>query len=253
MSKRIYLTFGGAAFDFTISVMVASARAYGADELQVYDDRWLVEQEFFRVNHWLWERQPQFGFGWYCWKPWLIRRVLTEQEPGTVVLYTDADTYPISDLTPIFDCAEREGVMLFEEQGCLNGMWTRADCWDAMGMVPQPESQHACGRFQLFRSGWIHSVEFLKAWERFCFVPECQFHEGSTKHEDAPNFIRHSAEQSILSLLALKYSIPLHRTPCQNGWPIAAGKDDWYPQLFVQDGRRGDIRDLSGSRFVTCR
>jgi hypothetical protein len=254
--KNIYITFGGSAYDSTTQLIVERAKDFGADEFRVYDDRWLIDTAFFRVNHWIFDREPRMGFGWCCWKPYLflhqwlrIPNASVADNDDTVILYTDADTYPISDLRPLFDRARKEGVMLFEEQGCINGMWTRSDCWDAMGMVPQPETQHACGRFQLFRAGWPLFTSFMRAWQRYSLEPECQFHEGSQRLEDAPNFMRHSAEQSVLSLLALKYSIPLHRTPDQNGWPVAEGKEDWYPQIFVQEGTRGDVRDFSGSRF----
>ena len=66
------------------------------------------------------------------------------------------------------------------------------------------------------------------------------FSPAWTEPHQWAEFIRHSAEQSVLSLLALKYSIPLHRCPDQGGWPVAwDGKykpEDTYPQLFHHDG-----------------
>ena len=83
--------------------------------------------------------------------------------------------------------------------------------------------------------------------------PLCQFHEGSKYLADDSSFIRNSCEQAVLSVLAHQFGIPLHRTPDQNGWPVAHNgtykPEDQYPQLFCQDGARGNVNDLSGSRF----
>lgn len=257
--RNIYITFSGKAFDGTTKLIIERARDFGADEVRVYDDAWLMKQPFYRDNRWIFDRQPQMGFGWCSWKPYLIRREWQRKDLrlGDVVLYTDADTYPIADLRAIFDLARREQIVLFEEQGCIHRHWTRKACFDAMSVAYQPDAVLACGRFQLFRIGGEYVPPFLKAWQTFSLDPRCQFHEVVTP--DAPRqleddeVIRHSAEQSVLSVLGLDCAIKLHRTPDQNGWPVAHGGTykpaDTYPQVFRQVGDRGRLDDLSGSSY----
>ena len=260
--RRVYITFGGKAYDPTTEHIVEAA-SICVDELRVYDDRWLMEThpEFLTLNRWLFEPgvnvdKPhlRFGFGWCSWKPLVILDALTKCKPGDVVLYTDADTYPIADLSPIFDgCAATEnGIFLFESQGNPNDRFTRRDCFIAMGL-DDPKyygRAHACGRFQLFRAGSWPAQQLLMEWLAYSLNPMCQTVAPSEYGPDLPGYARHSNEQSVLTMLAHKYEIPLHREACQFGWPDVGGHpEDTYPQLFEQRYCDGDRNDLSGSKF----
>jgi len=253
---RRYVTFSGKAYDATTALIVANHKKFGSDDVLVYDDRWLLDKQpdFRRLNAWLWETPKKFGFGWCCWKPFIILDALERSAPGDIILYTDADTYPIADLSPIFDgcAATKDGIFLFESQGCFNDTWTRKDCFIAMGM-DEPKyygRMHGCGRFQLFRAGSWPAKQFLIEWLAYSLNPMCQIVEKSKYGNDDPSYRRHSNEQSVLTLLSYKYGIPLHHEACQFGQPKTNGHDDdTYPQLFHQIYAQGDRFDLSGSKF----
>lgn len=252
MSRRIYITFGGAAYDDSIERIVYDGHKYGADEVIVYDDRWLIKTGFVEQHKFIFESEPQHGFGFCSWKPFVILDAMSKALPGDVLLYTDADTYPVSDLSPLFEMCERDGIVLFEEQGCVNNRWIRRDCFIAMS-CDEPRfhnGQHACGRFQLFENGW-RSMTVVALWGDFATDPRCTL-RGPGQAENLPTFHTHCTEQAVLSLLAMRGDIPLHRTPDQNGWPIQPGcgqAGDTYPQLFEQKWCAGDRSNLTGSRF----
>lgn len=263
--KRIYITFGGQAYDHITERVAASAHTFGVDELRVYDDRWLMQTEFYRRNRWLWEWRERWGFGWNCWKAYIVFYTMAETGSSSmyentgrtsedcVVLYVDGDTYPIADLSPIFAFAERDGACLFESQGNPNRRFTRRDCFAAMG-CDEPryyDARHACGRFSSWHSTNERALDALSEWDDFLVDPRCQGWHGSDTG-DFSEFHRHSGDQSILTILAEKYGFPLHREACQYGWPPSPGHgqpDDTYPQLFIQDGSRGPDQ-LQGSRFA---
>lgn len=275
--SNVYLTFSGAAYHETTARIVRDAPKLGADRVIVADDKWLMETPFYHEHKWLWEPIPRyynggwiehpvaFGFGWCAWKPYIIGHVLRRLKPGDVLLYTDADTYPIADLTPIFDMARTENVVVFEEQGCENGRFTKRECLQEMG-CDTPECRamiQACGRFQVFRKSSLQGVsvpdptsKFLNEWQLYATARTCQRWDISKDWSEHPEFARHSCEQSVLTNLAYVYGIPLHRSPDQCG---AAPPDhpgyrnlDWdrYPQLFVQADTIGNRGDLSGSKFA---
>ncbi len=257
--KKVLITFGGAAYDETTAITVSTARDFGVDEVRVYDDRWLMATDFYTVNRWIFDRVPKFGFGWCSWKPYIIMQEMKRLNYGDIVLYVDADTYPIADLTPLFDIANRDGVCLFCEL-VDNKRFTKRDCFVVMGQDDETAwtAPHSCGRFQLFQKGSWRVEQLLMEWLTYNLNPRCQFSDfrddqgrgPSRLAEDLPEFYRHSAEQSILTVLAHKFGITLHRVPCQYGWPAGVGwEQDTYVQLFHQQFCEKDKSDLSGSRF----
>lgn len=251
---RIYCTFGGASHDYLTEKIVRDGPRFGADKVLVFDDKWLIESGFVERHTALFKAYPQHGFGFCSWKPFVILAAIQRSEPGDVILYTDADTYPISSLVPLFEFAERDGVALFEEQGCINNVWTKRDCFIAMG-CDEPKYHnglHACGRFQLFKKdGLFPSRNFLEDWLHFATDPRCSLHDAGVA-PNLPEFRRNSTEQSVLSLLAIKFGVHLHRTPDENGWPITPGRgreEDTYPMVFKQEWCTGDRGNLNGSQY----
>ena len=176
-------------------------------------------------------------------------------QDGDVVLYTDADTFPVAPFGQLFDaCAREGGVFLFEEC-CSTLRYTKADCFLAMGM-PIEDGIFACGREQLFQKGPFLSKQILAEWWAYSVNPRCMFWDKSILQPDQPEDYRNSTEQSVLTNLGRKHKIPLHRTPDQCGVdehgqirPEYNKDADLYPQLFEQRYCTGDRTDLSGSSY----
>ncbi len=265
MSKNIVVTFSGAAYDATTRLIAERYQTLGgADELIVYDDKWLMTQPFYRENKWAWDhpghKGNRFGFGWYVWKSHCIRRAMETLSPGDVCLYLDADTFPIADFRMLFDaCRAEGGIFVFEATGCVNRQWVKRDVWEAvfphcrgiLDLVPPPDdyldSQHATARFMLFEKAEGAVDFFLKEWELLCCVPGLTTRDPS-KRPEFPGFEENRGDQSIFSLLCLKYGLTLHREA--DAFGENSDKDrELYPQLFQQIYCQGDRNDLSGSRY----
>src|SRR5438445_412337 len=88
--KRWYITFSGQAWDVQTKRIVDDGPRFGADEVLVYDDRWLETTEFYRLNQWLWNTPRMKGFGWFAWKPFILLHCLEHfMRDGDLVLFTD--------------------------------------------------------------------------------------------------------------------------------------------------------------------
>jgi hypothetical protein len=271
--KKVYITFAGRCYDERVAKTVEMAPQYGCDEVRVYDDRWLLDMSagrhgFYSLNKWLWNTKMKFGFGWCAWKPYIIRHALDQLSTGDIVLYVDADTVPVADLSVLFCEAEKEGVIVFHTMGFRNTNVVRRDCFIAMGCDEERyhNAPHACGRFQLFQKGNYLADQILAEWLAYSVNPLCQqWGDYQSRYgPDLADFTKplsepgggvHRTEQAVLSLLAAKYELPLYREACQNGWPIHEAymkelnlRGD-YPQLFEQLFCAGDRRDCRGSRF----
>ena len=140
-SRNYYCTFGGAAYDATLQRISADAkRLGGVADVWIYDEPWLMQQPFYRENQWAWQHPghngSKFGFGWYIWKSHVVRHAMERLEPGDVLLYTDADTYPIADFRMLFHACRTAttagGIFCFEATGCSNRQWVKRDVWEAV-------------------------------------------------------------------------------------------------------------------------
>jgi hypothetical protein len=258
--KKLYITFSGAAYDETTSRIVSDAPRFGADRVLVYDDAWLMDQEFYRLNKWLWtypntddpKRKPR-GFGWFCWKPFIILDALSRCMPGDIVLYTDADTYPIHDLSALYkECRRIGGTMLFNAYGCDHANWCKEDCHIVMGgwASGRGHRTHGCARFMLFQEGPWEVQQFLMEWLTYAINPLATTFNPSQylSFEREPELHEHRTEQAIMTNLAYKYGHKLYREACQNA-ATQPEDQDLYPQLFTQVGCHANGKSLEGSRF----
>lgn len=257
--KRILLTFSGQAYNDLTAITVERGPNMGADAVWVYDDRWLIESGYHEINRWLFEAtckiqdEPhvhKHGFGWCSWKGFIISHAFNRLQDGDIVLYLDADTYPIRDFGKLFDTAGREGVVLFEEVAS-NLRFTKADVGAAMG-VPVTDGTMACGRFSLWKKGHFLAHQMLAEWWAYSINPRCTLWDRSVLVKDPPEYYRNSTEQSVLTQLQRKYNLPLHRGPDLWGAPQSGETRDMeaYPEpVFEQKWCAGDRSNLSGSRY----
>lgn len=260
--KRILITFGGSAYEATTQRTVEDGRKFGADAVYVYDDVWLRAHPFYVTNRWLFDLPAVRGLCWFAWKPLVIMDALERFcADGDVVCFIDGDTYPIADMSPLFDrCVSDGGQMLFAAQGCDNLQFCKSDCWIVMAAdevypgrrAVELRSQHAVARFMLFQKGHWHVKQFLMEWLAYCLNPLATTFEKSkiTDLGEQPGFHEHRTEQAILSLLAHKYGFHLYREADGYGDDDLAknATDSWYPRIFTQVYGAGP-RNNNGSRY----
>lgn len=266
--RKIYATFSGDKYHETTRQILDRAPHMGADEVWVYDDWWLLNrrQEFVRQNEWLFrhpaknervsESGPR-GVCWFAFKPLVILDALDRLAPGDLVLFTDADTYPIHDFSMLYDEAVRNGgVMLFSAVGCWHDRWCKRDCFAVMGRdEPQwRDVQHAVARFMVFQKS-AHPTnhrptQLLWEWFTYCLNPLATTMDASRLAvPEHPKYYEHRFEQAILTNLAHKYGFKLYREACGFGAHVDNDKE-LYPQLFIQFGGHtyGPVRG-QGSMF----
>lgn len=255
--KKLYITFSGERYHDTTQKIVERATTMGADQLLIYDDWWLLNcrPDFVRQNEWLFkfpcrcgapneptshdEPGPR-GVCWFAWKPLVVLDALDRCESGDIVLYTDADTYPIANFSVLYDiCAKDGGVMLFSAVGHLNKFWCKRECLAAMGQ-DEPryrEVQHAVARFMLFQKSahptGHRPTQLLWEWFTYCLNPLCQTFTQTHRLNlpEYPEFEEHRCEQAMLTNLAHKYGFKLYREACDFGAGAPEDKE-LFPQLF---------------------
>ncbi len=229
--KRLCITFSGAAYDESTCILVNNASHLGADQVLVYDDVWVTQQDFYSRNQWLWKHPQKRGFGWYAWKPFIIMDALERfAASDDIVLYVDADTYPVQSLHSLYRQADVDNIMLFRAGQHLNYKWCKRDAFIVMGVdtpfFHNPTLSAGVARFMLFKKGpWI-TKQFLAEWLTYCINPLATTFDPSILGPEVEGFVEHRTEQAIMTLLAYKYALTLH--------PEA----DSEMRIFVQDNPR---------------
>jgi hypothetical protein len=210
--KKVYCTFSGAPYHRTTEIIVHDAPKFGADQVLVYDDKWLEGHPFRQVNKWLWETPQKRLCGWCAWKPLVIMDALSRCERGDVVLYTDADCYPVSPMQVLFNMTSGCGVTLFR---CLHfhRRWCKRDCRIVMGQdetLPiDDDAWQGCARFALFECGDWLAEQILMEWLTYSVNPLANTFSPSVLGGELPEFVEHRCEQAILTNLAYKHGVPL--------------------------------------------
>lgn len=273
--KRHYVTFSGARYFDTTNRIVGNAPKYGADNVLVYDDWWLQHcrpaywdrVRWFRQQRWNDEAGPR-GVDFFVFKPYVILDALRRIDPGDVLLWSDADTYPIADLRPFYDrCVTDGGALFFAARGCLNKWYTKRDVFVLMGCdsAPYYEAWQTVGRFMLFRKPTgeglpgtggpeFDSERFLLDWLAYTANPFINTFEPSVISPDQEELKQSRCEQSVLSLLRQKYGMPLYREACEFGcWKgeTDPNREIDFPghQTFSQVGGHSYRPGFAGDHF----
>ncbi len=248
---NVLVLFGGKDYEATTERTVATAGKFGVDEVLVFDDVWLDAHPFRQVNRWIFETSWRRGHGWFSWKPLIIEAAFERfSSPHDVVLYLDADTYPVADLSVVFDTARRDGAMLFDVVGQKQRTWCKRDCFLVMAQDEARYHDAAAGSAQ-FAAFWgfeWRTRQLLLEWQAYSLNPRANILSPSVLGAELPGFREHRAEQAILTNLAHKFEFPLHRQACGagEGW---AHDRELYPQLFVQVPSTKEPGVSAGSRF----
>lgn len=242
--KKVLITFSGAQYHDTTKKMVEDAPKFGATDVFVYDDWWLFNkrpQHIAETQH-LIDNPGSRGVNWFCFKPFVILDALNRVGPDDVVFYIDGDTFPIHDINPVFDITKRDGIMLFMANGWHHQrVWCKRACFGIMNQDTSAYHEAHCGVARFM--GFTHRHRsFLETWLFYCKIKECTTFDPEPRFgPELPGFKEHRTEQAIMTNLAHKHGIKLHReadewgdTTDPQGLSDSLLDRDLYPRLFTQ-------------------
>jgi len=152
------------------------------------------------------------GAGFWIWKPYIIYKKLQELETDDILFYTDSGCEFIHNMKPIFEILEstENGILLQElSEEYKNKHWTKRDTFFYMNLDKEPfiSSTMIIGGFILLKKNDF-TLSFIEEWLQYCtdyrIVTDS---ENECGLENYTGYKSHRHDQSIISLLARKYSI----------------------------------------------
>lgn len=226
------------------------------DEIHVMNEADLGEE--FR-ERWKDVMRPGVrGFGYWCWKPYIIRRKLEQLEEGDILLYCDAGCHlnpgGIERLKIYCESLKNDslGIKAFNAfSGIIDvreRRWTKGDVFEYFSCREQKnitESKQVAAT-QIILRKCETSINFFNDWLWTIENDFSLIDDSVSKSQNLRGFIEHRHDQSIFSVL---YKLRGGVTFSEEETEVSIGKDmSSYPIWDVRDRGYKDKRFFSRLR-----
>lgn len=198
--------------------LVQSAYAFGIENVVSYDFEYVKQSSFYKQNEIILSNKKFMGY--WLWKPFIISESINKLDENDILIYIDAGSEIISSLAPLIEiCNNESDIIVCGNANDLNIAWTKRDCFVFMECDTERYwySSHCDASFMMFRKT-SRSLEFIAQWLAYGTNPNIITNlPNASGLPNLPEYIDHRYDQSILSILAEKFEIPLRRVPSQFG------------------------------------
>ena len=216
---KYLISFANEKFKKSQVLLEKSAYKYGIDKVINYSPSDYLNTEFYFENKEILDKTR--GCGYWLWKPWIILKTLEIMNENDFLLYSDSGAQIINKPDKLFKlCKKKKHLILFSNSPQQkNILWTRRSVFESIegaGLEENYLNQTGLTASFIVVQKNEFNLKFLNEWFNYCKNPELLL-DVVDKTNEYPEFIEHRHDQSILSLLALKYNLETFRDPSQWG------------------------------------
>jgi hypothetical protein len=211
-TKKHLILFGTENYKIAIDSLVESSMDY-FDYKHVFNTQ-DIDNEFYQKNIEILKQTR--GAGYWLWKPYFINKVLSEVNDGDIVFYVDAGNVFLCDPSFIYENFDvNNGIILFDNRdGMKNGQSAQnfISCKkDSFVLMDCDNDEfvngiHLNGSYQIYFKN-DHSLKFVNEYLNYCQNINIITDTPNNHGENYNGYYEHRHDQSILSLLAIKYKI----------------------------------------------
>jgi hypothetical protein len=216
------------------SALNQSAKTYGFNGVISYTDQ---NREWSFISKYKDITKETRGYGFWQWKTLILLDAMNQVKEGDIVAYVDSGNQIINSLDYIFNLCEKQEIVLFENRDGnyertthKNKNWTKRDTFVLMNCdeARYYDASQVDAAYQFYKKT-DRVMDFLNEYNSYCSNENIISDLPNITKDNLPEFIDHRHDQSILSLMAVKYDIPLLPEPSEWGNYLT---DRPYPQLF---------------------
>lgn len=214
---NVLVNFSGKNFEESRLRLNASATRFGIDKILSHDEHYIKHSSFYQAHKNILD--ATVGAGYWLWKPFLILEALKNSQEGDIIIYSDAGIEIIGDLSPLIHICKEKEVVLFRNAYLRNKLLTKRDCYVLMDCDNKNywNGPHLDASFCIFKNGGL-SRKFVSEWLAFCCDERILTDRPNVMgRKNFFGFRFHRHDQSVLSLLAIRYGFELFRQPSQYG------------------------------------
>lgn len=193
-----------------------TAKKYGIDGHAAFTDKNLNID--FKNKHISILNNNTRGYGYWMWKSLIIKETMDLLNYGDILIYIDSGAEFISDPSFLINKCIQEDIVLFENYPYINKTWTKRDSFIMMDCDSERyyNCKHVDAAFQFYKKT-ENNINFINEFVKYSEMEGVINDEFNIEKQNLEGFIDHRHDQSILSILAEKYYIPLTKQPAQYG------------------------------------
>ncbi|MDI9356854.1 MAG: hypothetical protein QM536_07535 [Chitinophagaceae bacterium] len=217
--KVVLVNFSTKVFDESRKCLNVSAIKFGIEPNCIFSfgEEDLIGTDFYKQHLDIFQNTK--GFGYWLWKPFFISEVFRKLSPDDVLLYMDAGIECIDSLHPLISLCQKNDIICFGNGNNFNAEWTKMDCFVRMNTNTSKikNAIHCDGSIILFKKTEFSELFIIK-WLSYCSEkPLISDDTNIYIKKNSIFFKEHRHDQSIFSILAHQYNVPIYRCPSQFG------------------------------------
>ena len=242
--KKYFISFADSRMSAATTRIAKQAEEMNFfDEIHVLDEKSLDEDFCQKWKHIM--RFGERGFGYWCWKPYVILRLLESMPENGILLYCDAGChlnpkgvkrlqYYIDELNA--DPLQVKAFYTFcPYSDVTEKQWTKGDAFDYFNCRTREEitdSLQIATTQILLRKG-ESSLSFVREWNQVWYDQFSLIDDSPSKSPNLPGFIENRHDQSIFSLM---YKL-------KGGTTLPSGETDVADYSNMEEYPIWDVRD----------
>lgn len=220
-----HISFADSNFKNAQSLNCRSALQHGCTSTTAYGPG-DIDTDFRKKNDEIFSQKK--GAGLWLWKPYLTMKTLNSLEDNEILIYTDAATLFINNVTPLAKLVSVTSPILCFCLKFPEYMYTKRELFEHLDAQKHNKSSQRLASFYVILN-CRESREFVDIWLRLS--QDKKLIDDTLSLDQEKTFIAHRHDQSIFSLLTKINGYKCYRDPSQYGNDEILSAD-LYPQIF---------------------
>lgn len=227
MSKLILVSFADSRYQNSLKRLEMQTRDFPFNERYFLTEKNCLTREYWKkLKTWLYRR----GYGYWSWKPLIVKEYLHNLKYGDLLFWSDAGLYwnathkAMAKFDEYVKKLSGDADILVFGQQTIEQKWTKGDVLDVLGVYDNEEICNSCqlwaGLFLIKKTP--RTVEIINRMAELCELKRELVTDKTSTKPNKEGFIEHRHDQSVFSVLIKKYphiEIPWQETQVNdNNW-----------------------------------
>lgn len=175
------------------------------DHVEIFDESFLDDE----IKHYC-DNNPR-GYGFWIWKPIMIKKYLEKINFGDLLMYCDAGctinsngSERFNEYVKMLSSEEKYNDIITFNTDYEEKKWTKMDTFDFFNLHSLMDSKHVIAT-SIFLKKTDNTLDLINEWEYVCVNHRNLIDDSSSKNPNSEFFMDNRHDQSIFSMVVKKY------------------------------------------------